>query len=291
MPEMETIACPICGSAEVKVLHTHRLYTMSRCKGCGFVRQSTRLTADEMRTLSYDPEGGHEELHLGHQAGNEDLPAWQPKPLEAYEVCVEAIERARPKVKPRGLWLDIGAATGSLLLAARNAGYEVGGAELGTPQVKICKEEHGIDVFHGTLREAAFPDGCAEVISWRQVMEHVYEPRAELAEARRVLTDDGCLLIEVPNFGGVKYQLGRLRTWLRVSRPFWEGLNLPQHIYYFTIKSLRELLAREGFEVVMWTTYGKYRKQPSLFQRVRTSIRDGLRIGNKLRVVARRRTG
>ena len=288
MPDMETIPCPICDSAEVKVLHTHALYTMSRCLGCGFIRQSTRLTAEAMRTLSYDPEEGHLELHLGHQAGNRDLPAWQPKPLEAYAVCVQAIESVRPSGKPRGLWLDIGAATGSLLLAARNAGYEVGGAELGTPQVEICKDVHGIDVFHGTLGEAAFPDACAEVISWRQVMEHVYEPRAELAEARRALTEDGFLLIEVPNFGGVKYQLGRLRTALRVSRPFWEGLNLPQHIYYFTIHSLRQLLAREGFEVVTWETYGKFRTKPSLFQRARTGIRDGLKIGNKLRVVAKR---
>ncbi len=288
MPEMETVACPICESEQIKVLYEHELYTMSRCRGCGFVRQSTRLTADAMRKLTYDPDEQPDEMHLGHQAGNEDLPAWQPKPLEAYAVCVEAIEAVRPKDKPKGLWLDIGAATGSLLLAARNAGYEVGGAELGRVQVEVCKDVHGIDVHHGTLRDAAFPDGCAEVISWRQVMEHVFEVREELQEAGRVLAPDGFLLIEVPNFGGAKYQLGRLRTSLRVSRPFWEGLNLPEHIYYFTIDSLRRLLAAEGFEIVTWETYGKYRKKPSLFQRARTSVRDGLKIGNKLRVVARR---
>ena len=45
---------------------------------------------------------------------------------------------------------------------------------------------------------------------------------------------DGLLLVEVPNFTGVRYKIGRLRTALRISKPFYRKLNLPEHLYYFT---------------------------------------------------------
>jgi len=264
---------------------------MGRCTGCGFIRQNPRLTMACLRGEMYDGSVQEADDFWGRELDREGLEDWQPKPLAAYEACIGAMAAVRPESRPKGLWLDVGASTGSLLVAAKAAGYAVGGVELGSGQVRVCRETHGFDVFHGTLREAAFATGSAEVISWRQVLEHVHEVHEELTEARRVLRDDGFLLIEVPNFGGAKFQLGRLRTALRVSRPFWLGLNIPQHIYYFTIHSLRRLLAQQGFEVVAWETYGKLRRHPSWIERGRMRVRDGLRIGNKLRAVARKIPG
>lgn len=285
----ETTPCPVCETEETKTLYRAERFAMGRCTGCGLVRQDPRLTAEALRTEVYDGSTQRDGNIRGHEVDNAGLPYWQPKPMRAYEACVEAVDAVRGK-GDRGVWLDIGASTGALLVAARAAGYTVGGAELGSEQVRICRDEHGFDVFHGTLLEAGFPAAHAAVISWRQVLEHIHDLHAELAEARRVLRDDGHLLIEVPHFGGTRYQFGRLRSALKLSRPFWERVNVPQHLYYFTIDSLRKLLAKAGFEVVHWETYGKYRTSPSWHQRMRAALRDGLKRGNKLRVIARKTT-
>ena len=96
--------------------------------------------------------------------------------------------------------------------------------------------------------------------------------------------------MEVPNFGGVRYTLGRLRTAIRIAKPMYRKLNLPEHLYYFTIDTLTKVLATTGFDVVSWCTYGKQRRRRKALHRAREWVRDGLKIGNKLRVVARRRS-
>ena len=287
----EAVPCPLCGTLETRTLYRHEQFAMGRCKGCGLIRQNPRLTEAYLRQADYDGHAQERETFWGRPLDTTGLEEWQPKPLAAYEAGVAAVDGVRNCEQPRGRWIDVGASTGSLLVAARNAGYDPAGVELGRGQVRVCQEVHGIDVFHGTFREAAFGTDAASVISWRHVLEHIHDVRAELAEARRVLRPDGHLLIEVPHWAGFKYQFGRVRSALGFSRRFWSGLNVPEHLYYFTVGGLRRLLALEDFEIATWQTYGKYRRNPGLGRRLRFAVRDGLKIGNKVRVVARRAGG
>jgi SAM-dependent methyltransferase len=288
MTATETVPCPLCGEAEARLLFQGPGFAMVRCR-CGLVRQSPRTPAPAMLAGHYDGAVRGYESFVSRPGRAADLEAWQTQPLRAYERGVEAIERARLRTGERGVWLDVGASSGAMLVAARNAGWQVAGVEPGRKQVEICEAEHGIRLFHGTLAAARFPDGFAEVISWRQVLEHVHDPVAELTEARRVLAPDGLLLIEVPNFAGLRYRWGRLRTALRLSSPFWLRVNVPEHLYYYTIESLGRLLEKAGFEVASWRTYGKTRRRTGPLRRLVDAVRDGLRVGNKLRVVAGRR--
>lgn len=296
MTATETIPCPICEVEEVQALFAGNGFVLGRCSGCGFVRQNPRLTADHIRTVNYDGAAQKRRSYFGRDLDRGDLEHWQSQPLQAYEAGVAAVDAQRRATVPedgsagKGLWLDVGASTGQLLVAAHNAGYEVGGVELGSGQVKLCKEVHGFDVFHGTLAEAGFPDGHADVVSYRHVLEHIHDLMDELHEAHRVLRPDGLLLIEVPNFGGLRYKWGRLRTALKLSKSIYRKLNLPEHLYYFTIDSLSHVLDKTGFEVLSWGTYGKTRTERSVARRGYDTLRDGLKIGNKLRVVARKRS-
>jgi SAM-dependent methyltransferase len=263
-------------------------FVLGRCPGCRLVRQSPRPTAEHIRETNYDGSAQTRESFFGRKLDRDGLEHWQSQPLAAYEAGVAAVTAQEGAPGGRGLWLDVGASTGQLLVAAQRAGYDVGGAELGSGQVQLCKEVHGFDVFHGTFAEAAFPAAHADVVSYRHVLEHIHDVVGELQEAHRVLKPARLLLVEVPNFGGVRYTSGRLRGALRLARPVYGKLNLPEHLYYFTIDSLSRLLVRTGFEVLSWETYGKTRVDPSRLRRAYDGIRDTLRVGNKLRVVARR---
>ena len=288
MPASETIPCPICNTEGVNPLYVTEGFTLGRCPDCRLVRQSPRPTADHIRESNYDGVAQTRGNFFGRELKRDGLEFWQSQPLRAYEAGVALVDAQRGGDAGTGLWLDVGASTGSLLVAARNAGYDVTGVELGSGQVAVCREHHGFDVFHGTLHEAAYPDAHADVVSYRHVLEHIHDVNGDLTEAHRILKPGGHLLIEVPNFGGLRYTSGRVRTALKLSKPVWRKLNLPEHLYYFTIDTLRQLLTRNGFEVVAWATYGKTRIDRSAMRKAYDKVRDGLRVGNKLRVVARR---
>jgi SAM-dependent methyltransferase len=91
------------------------------------------------------------------------------------------------------------------------------------------------------LRSAGFPDGFFDVVTMWHVLEHLPDPAAALAEARRVLQADGLLVIEVPNLGSLTFRLCRERWW---------PLDVPRHLLHFTPQTLGRLLDAGGFEVV-----------------------------------------
>jgi SAM-dependent methyltransferase len=259
---------------------------MGRCRGCGLVRQDPRLTAAALGEHYRRAAEGGALVH--RRTGDASLPDWLGKPMEAYEASVGFVEACRRRQGPKGAWLDVGASTGGTLVTARQRGWRPVGVELGERQARVCRDVHRLDVFHGTLAEARHPDGQAEVVSYRQVLEHVHDPVGELAEARRVLADDGLLLVEVPNWAGLRYRWARVWTALRLRRPLWESVNVPEHLFYFTRRTLNALLAKSGFVPVRFATYGKTRKRAGLGRRAYDRVRDALRLGNKIRVVARK---
>lgn len=285
----EVVPCPLCGESATRPLSPGEGWAMGRCRGCGFVRQNPRVTADWVRRQEYDVERADTVApRRSRTLEATDLAAWETKPQAAYQAGVVAVTDRLPATAPRGLWIDVGCQTGGMLVAARQAGFEVAGCDVDAGSAAVARSHHGADVRAGTLTEARFPSACAAVVSYRQVLEHVHDLAAELAEVRRVLTPGGLLLVEVPHQGGVRYRIDVLRVALRLMPRRGLFHNVPQHLYYFRGRDLERLLAAHGFEVLTCGTYGRFRERRSRRRRLYEAVRDRLRLGNKLRVVARR---
>lgn len=291
MPSSETVPCPLCGSEATKRFYQGDSFAIGRCLGCGLIRQNPRLTAEVLLGDYYRDWRLESGSLVARPEAYEGLDAWQSRPVGAYEAGVDFVDANRLRKGPKGKWVDVGASTGGLLVAARDAGWQVAGVEPGEAQAKLCCEVHGLDVVQGVLSDARLPDGFAEVVSYRHVLEHVHDPASELAEACRVLAPDGLLLAEVPNYDGFRYRWGRLRTALRLCRPFWRRLNVPEHLYYFTDETLALLLCKAGFAPVRSRTYGRTRLRRGPVRRLYDRVRDRFGLGNNLRVVARKETG
>ena len=56
----------------------------------------------------------------------------------------------------------------------------------------------GLDVFCGTLQQAAFPESSLPAVGLFDVIEHLPSPDALLREVRRVVADDGVVVVTVP---------------------------------------------------------------------------------------------
>lgn len=263
-------------------------WSMGRCRDCGLLRQNPRVTAASMAATQYDTERTGTPTPRRSRDVGAGLEPWESKPQAAFLAGVAAVEEQRASGAPRGRWIDIGCQTGGMLVAAKRAGYTIAGADVDTHSAAFCREHHDADARDGTLTEAAFPTGSADVISYRHVLEHVHDLEAELAEVHRVLAPGGLLLIEVPHGSGIRLWQDRVLSALRLRARERMLRNVPQHLYYFRARDLRTLLERAGFVVLAERTYGRYRPERSLLRRAYERVRDGLRLGNKLRLVARR---
>jgi SAM-dependent methyltransferase len=83
-----------------------------------------------------------------------------------------------------------------------------------------------------------FPDRSFAGAILISFLEHESNPSPLLRKLRQKLVTGGKIIIKVPNFGS-------WNSFLRGAR--WCGWRFPDHVNYFTPKTLRELVRRAGF--------------------------------------------
>jgi len=98
------------------------------------------------------------------------------------------------KIVKGGNLLDIGCGSGAFLKLVKGLGMNVWGVEPG----KFIPQE-GINIFHGILEDAKYPDNFFDCITLNHVLEHTENPMNTLQECKRILKEDGMIRIAVPN--------------------------------------------------------------------------------------------
>jgi SAM-dependent methyltransferase len=93
----------------------------------------------------------------------------------------------------------------------------------------------------GELGAASYPDGSFDVVTLWNVMEHLHSPLDTLREIRRLLKDDGVLILSVPNVESLD---------ARIFGDCWIGLDPPRHLYGFAGKTVSQLLSKAGLEAI-----------------------------------------
>lgn len=121
--------------------------------------------------------------------------------------------------------------------------------ELSEAAAAAARYELGLDVFTGGLAEADFPASGFDLITMFEVLEHMRDPGAALAEAQRLLRPGGVLAVEVPN------DMDAYRTALAGAGQRWWVIP-PVHLYYFNASSLSRWLLMSGFEPIHLSTEG-----------------------------------
>jgi SAM-dependent methyltransferase len=136
--------------------------------------------------------------------------------------------------------VDVGCATGELLLAVREAGNpNVAGVEPGERAAATARER-GLEVHTGFLEEAALREACVDTVVMSHTLEHARDPVATLREAWRVLRPGGALLLWLPNVESIE---------ARVLGRHWIGYDPPRHLTTFGVSTLTRALELAGFRV------------------------------------------
>ena len=142
--------------------------------------------------------------------------------------------------KVKGTVLDIGCGQGLFLKQFADRGWRAIGIEVSSSAAFHAREILGLDVLVGEQTMKELENDSFDIIGLWHVLEHAGEPKTLLREARRVLKNDGKLLLSVPNFGSLE---------ARVGRQNWFHLDVPRHVTHFTKDSLQAILDAAGWEV------------------------------------------
>ncbi len=87
---------------------------------------------------------------------------------------------------------------------------------------------------------SAFEPGSIDAAVLNSYLEHEREPAAVLAGLWRVLKVGGVAVVKVPNFGSL----------MRVAMGNeWGGFRFPDHVNYFTLRTLTEMARAASFDV------------------------------------------
>ena len=231
----------MCGSVVHDLLYQQRFqefaagsitdaYDVVACRTCGMCFASglpdpARFAEYYERSSKYDMSA------VGADVSSFDSQRYEG---EAQFLAAHVVDRSRPV-------LDVGTATGSLLVALRDIGFtDLHGVEPSVEAARRARETHGLDVIAGDARTARTWSAGFSVVSLIAVLEHLVDPAEVLRDAADLLDGGGTLFLLVPDASRFSDHL---------DAPYQEFS--VEHINYFTAASLRNLLASVGLEVVV----------------------------------------
>lgn len=136
----------------------------------------------------------------------------------------------------KGNLLDIGYGRPIDLEIFKETELKPTGTQISETSYKAAKKKN-LDVVYGDLLDLKFKKKFSIITFWH-VLEHVKDPDAYIKKCYFLLNKQGKIIIEVPNIG----------SWIaRKTKYRWFALDLENHLYQFSKKSLIKLLEKNGF--------------------------------------------
>src|SRR4051794_33527386 len=104
-------------------------------------------------------------------------------------------EHVPPAPRPGAVLVDLACGGGLMAPHVARRGYRHIGIDLGLAGLRVARA-HGVTVLQGSVLAVPLADGCADVVSAGEILEHVEDPEQVLAEAARLLRPGGVLVLD-----------------------------------------------------------------------------------------------
>lgn len=240
----DAVACCVCGGRAWSAMPDTALAHLVQCDGCDLVRVRDFPPVSDL--LSLYGANYYRNPH-SHLVGYENYEADQPNIMRTARRRLRLIERYEPD--PRRL-LDVGCALGYFMEAAREHGWQPTGLDVSSFAASVATRRDIGEVLCGELSDARFANATFDVITMWDVVEHMRDPLGQLRECHRILRESGLLVLTTPDIGSPVAKMTGAR---------WMGFKLAdEHLYYFSRRSMVQMLARAGFETIDAFHVGKY---------------------------------
>ena len=231
----QSFPCVLCGEVFFDRAFAIEHAEYYRCRGCGLVFQHPQPVAEDLlrrygkEYFAYE-RANEETFFQLMLKGLDDLAFWEEE----------------EDLKKRGGFLDIGCATGHLLLHISRRGWKVEGVEICRDAAEYGSNRGGFPVHTRPLEELALKGNSFSVIHASHLIEHLNDPASFCREVYRLLLPGGKLYLTTPNIEGFQ---------ARIFKERWRSA-IPDHLFLFGKKTLGRLVREGGFQVEGCKTWG-----------------------------------
>ena len=257
------MSCPVCQEASTGVKLVKNGTPILQCRACSLAWWIPEDGFDAKDTYDASYFGG-----ASTERGYDDYAQLESSLMRTFRRRLESL----PECDRKGGLLDVGAAYSFAMRAAREMGWEVSGIEVSRAAVQAAHAAGETQIAVASAEAIPFRDETFQVATLWDVLEHIPDPTAAISDVARVLAPGGRLILTT---GDVESGLAR------ISGPRWHLYTLPEHLYFFSRRSLEILLERNGFQVDSMTTEASFYTLGYLAERLRKTL-----FGQKRRATA-----
>ncbi|MEE9606265.1 MAG: class I SAM-dependent methyltransferase [Myxococcota bacterium] len=234
------VACPLCGVDRPRLLSRGRdfeyatsddEFAFQLCAGCGVAYLDPRPHASELERI-------YPEAYASYHFAEPRFTLRVRALLESWRA--RAFARRLPA---KADILDAGCGGPGFLESLRRLGrpgWTLWGNDV-SGRVLADLERRGFRTLPGRFEEIGDSAAGFDAIFFKQVIEHLEDPKAVIANAARLLRPGGLLVLETPNLDAWDARCFRERH--------WGGYHFPRHWTLFTPRTLAEQGRAIGFEL------------------------------------------
>ncbi|EKP03894.1 methionine biosynthesis protein MetW-like protein [Leptospira kirschneri str. 200803703] len=162
--------------------------------------------------------------------------------------------------------LDVGCAAGYFVDYMQSRGWDSYGIDIAQAPVKFAQDKLKLKVEQVDFLEWKPTDPFDLITLWASI-EHLHKPKETLEKIYTHLKPGGRVILSTCRWGILA----------KLQGPSWRYLNVPEHLYYYSLPGIVKLCRSLGFEKKKHVTYGSgltAKKNPSLLYKTLKYLAD-----------------
>jgi len=264
------VRCPRCSMITVHPMPTSRairmIYDNDGREDLGLLRGYRKALLDVLNTTAED---------CRRLPPYKDVTEWDVNfKWHNFEQSIEGEKR----------YLDVGCSAGRMVAMFRRCGWVAEGIDM-DPQAIAFAQSHGVNVRLGSPDTVALPRSHYHLITLIDVIEHVPDPQSVVRTIRELLSPGGLFYVKTPAADSLPH---------RFLGDRW--LDAPEHLQFFSRRTLLRLLRDVGFDIVAYRQDAEYVTpylhaplwQEQFYPELLTQWIKRLRVGDVIMVLARK---
>ncbi len=244
---MENISiCPVCGQNNFsKILSCKdyvalgNMFDIQSCINCTLVFTSPRPGVNEIEPYYKS------EMYISHASTKKGLIYILYDLVRNFSIKqkISLIKRNNTN----GKLMDLGCGLGSFLKGVvDDKTFDAIGVDISDDAVKYVKKTFNLDIINESQLDD-LANYSFDIITQWHVLEHVHLLNNRMKQLHNLLAPNGTMYIAVPNSN----------SWdAKHYKQYWDGFDVPRHLYHFNQKSFGMLMQNHGFKIIkthaMW---------------------------------------
>lgn len=245
------IPCDTCGSTLFRPVlkkksSKNEEFTVVKCRNCGLVQVNPQPDFSDVSKY-YSDEYFTQRTDRGYDNYYSDKIRSEIERVFQLNLKDLRFNEWEEKLPRKGRTIDIGCAAGYFVKFMQGKGWKSEGIEIAEGPVRFGREVLGLEIHREDFLswDTDFENKFDLVTLWASI-EHLHRPRNTVEKIYRHLRPGGRMILSTCRYGALA----------KLKGADWRFLNVPEHLYYYSLPGIQTLLENAGFRYISHITYG-----------------------------------